>query len=745
MSNNEIREKRKKVICDLVKDDFYVPMKEKELAIFLQVAKEDREEFREILRELLAEGKLTLTVKGKYMKSNGKVLTGTFISNAKGFGFVEVEGRDEDLFIPEDKQGGAFHKDTVEVALLPAKTGKRQEAQVIRIIARGMTQVVGTYEQSKSNFGFVIPDNTKIAQDIFVPKEWSKGAMTGHKVVVEITGYGTNTKSPEGKVVEILGHINDPGVDILSIVRGFDLPVEFGEKLMNQVERVSQEVSEADCAGRRDLRDVTMVTIDGEDAKDLDDAVSVSFDGTYYHLGVHIADVTNYVQENSALDREALKRGTSVYLVDRVIPMLPHALSNGICSLNEGVDRLALSCLMKVDEEGEIVDYEICESVIRVNKRMSYTVVKKLLEEPECVEYNAGAPDGTSGEGAGTVTDDSQYRELLPMFQQMAELADKLRKKRQKRGSIDFDFPECKILLDKEGHPLDIKPYERNVATMLIEDFMLAANETVAQHFYWRELPFVYRVHDVPDPERIQKLSTFISNYGYYMKALGRKNSKVSTEEIYPKEIQKLLQKIEGTPEEPMIARLTLRSMKQAKYSTECTGHFGLACQYYCHFTSPIRRYPDLQIHRIIKDNLRGRMNDAKRHHYEKILPEVAMETSSLERRADEAERETLKLKKVQYMRNFFGQEFEGVISGITKWGIYVELPNTVEGLVHVTNMTDDHYDYDEEHYQMIGSHHRKTYKLGQKVRVKMIDCDEISRTIDFRLVKERKEEREDG
>ena len=362
------------------------------------------------------------------------------------------------------------------MALLPAKTGKRQEAQVIRIIARGMTQVVGTYEQSKSNFGFVIPDNTKIAQDIFVPKEWSKGAMTGHKVVVEITGYGTDTKSPEGKVVEILGHINDPGVDIMSIVRGFDLPVEFGEKIMNQVERVSQEVSEADCDGRRDLRDVTMVTIDGEDAKDLDDAVSVSFDGTYYHLGVHIADVTNYVQENSALDREALKRGTSVYLVDRVIPMLPHALSNGICSLNEGVDRLALSCLMKVDEEGEIVDYEICESVIRVNKRMSYTVVKKLLEEPECVEHNAGTPDGTPAEGAETVTDYSRYRELLPMFRQMADLADKLRKKRQKRGSIDFDFPECKILLDKEGHPLDIKPYERNVATMLIEDFMLAAN-----------------------------------------------------------------------------------------------------------------------------------------------------------------------------------------------------------------------------------------------------------------------------
>ena len=741
MSNNEIREKRKKVICDLVKDDFYVPMKEKELAMFLQVAKEEREEFREILRELLAEGKLTLTVKGKYMKSNGKVLTGTFISNAKGFGFVEVEGRDEDLFIPEDKQGGAFHKDTVEVALLPAKTGKRQEAQVIRIIARGMTQVVGTYEQSKSNFGFVIPDNTKIAQDIFVPKEWSKGAMTGHKVVVEITGYGTNTKSPEGKVVEILGHINDPGVDIMSIVRGFDLPVEFGEKIMSQVERVSQEVSEADCAGRRDLRDVTMVTIDGEDAKDLDDAVSVSFDGTYYHLGVHIADVTNYVQENSALDREALKRGTSVYLVDRVIPMLPHALSNGICSLNEGVDRLALSCLMKVDEEGEIVDYEICESVIRVNKRMSYTVVKKLLEEPECVEHNADMPDGTSGEGVETSTDYSQYRELLPMFQQMAELADKLRKKRQKRGSIDFDFPECKILLDKEGHPLDIKPYERNIATMLIEDFMLAANETVAQHFYWQELPFVYRVHDVPDPERIQKLSTFISNYGYYMKALGRRNSKVSTEEIHPKEIQKLLQKIEGTPEEPMIARLTLRSMKQAKYSTECTGHFGLACQYYCHFTSPIRRYPDLQIHRIIKDNLRGRMNAKKIEHYDKILPEVAKHSSEMERRADEAERETDKLKKVEYMSERIGEVFEGVISGVTEWGFYVELPNTVEGLVHVTTLVDDYFHYNESTYELVGEVTNIRYKLGQRVHVMVTGTDKILRTIDFRVVRENEEE----
>lgn len=724
MNHSEIKEmnlfdKRKKVICDLVNDEMYVPMKEKELAMFLQVSKEEREELREVLQELLIEGKLMQTSKGKYMKSNGCILTGTFISNAKGFGFVEIEGREEDLYIPEDKQGGAFHKDTVQVALLPPGRGKRQEAQVIRIIARGMTQVVGTYEQSRNNYGFVIPDNTKLPQDIFVPKERSKGAMTGHKVVVEITDYGTDTKSPEGKIVEILGHINDPGVDIMSIVRGFELPVEFGEKIMNQVERVSQEVSEADRAGRKDLRDVTMVTIDGEDAKDLDDAVSVSFDGKHYHLGVHIADVTNYVQENSALDREALKRGTSVYLVDRVIPMLPHALSNGICSLNEGVDRLALSCLMTVDAKGEIVDYEICESVIKVNNRMSYTAVKNILTDESIVE--------TDG-------DYKKYAYLVPMFKQMEELAALLRKKRRKRGSIDFDFPECKIILDREGHPLDIKPYERNVATNIIEDFMLAANETVAQHFYWQELPFVYRVHDVPDAEKLQRLATFINNFGYYMKTVGKSGSKVGSEEIHPKEIQKLLDKIEGTPEEAMISRLALRSMKQAKYSVESTGHFGLACQFYCHFTSPIRRYPDLQIHRIIKEQLRGRLREERVAHYREILPEVASHSSKMERRADEAERETDKLKKVEYMEQHLGEVFDGVVSGITAWGIYVELPNTVEGMVHVSKLPGDYYYYNESTYEMVGDATGRVFKLGMPVKICVENCDRMLRTIDFSM-----------
>lgn len=718
--NTENRDRRKKVIIDLMHDSFYVPMKEKELAMFLQVAKDEREELHDLLQELLAEGELMLTSKGKYMKSNGKVLTGTFISNARGFGFVEVEGREEDLFIPEDRMNGAFHKDLVQVALLEKKSGKRQEAQVLRILERGLTQIVGTYQRSRDNFGFVVPDNGKLPQDIFVPKERSKGAVTGHKVVVEITGYGTDTKSPEGKVIEILGHVNDPGVDIMSIVRSYELPVEFGEKIMNQVERVSQEVSEGDMAGRRDLRDIMMVTIDGEDAKDLDDAVSVSFDGKKYHLGVHIADVTNYVQENSALDREAKKRGTSVYLVDRVIPMLPHALSNGICSLNEGVDRLALSCLMTVDLHGEIVDYDIFESVIRVNKRMSYTGVKAILEDEGIVEKE---------------DDFKQYAEFIPMFEQMRDLAALLREKRRKRGSIDFDFPECKILLDQEGHPIEIKPYERNVATDIIEDFMLAANETVAQHFYWMEMPFVYRVHDVPDADRIQKLSTFINNFGYYMKAIGKKNSKAGSEEVHPKEIQKLLAKIAGTPEEPMIARLCLRSMKQAKYSIECTGHFGLACQFYCHFTSPIRRYPDLQIHRIIKEQLRGRLKDDRVVHYREILPEVAKHSSEMERRADEAERETDKLKKVEYMEGHLGEVYDGIVSGVTGWGIYVELPNTVEGMVHVSKLPGDYYCYNESTYEMIGEATGRTYKLGMPVKVRAVECDRMNKTIDFSLV----------
>lgn len=702
---------RKQVIVDLMKNEFYVPMKEKELAIMLQVAPEERANLKKALEELLAEDKIQISKRGKYSifdvkTANAKTerIIGTFISNQRGFGFVEVDGREEDLFIPEDKVNGAYHLDTVEVVLLRRPAGKRQEAEIIKVIERGMNTIVGTFQKNRT-FGFVIPDNQKLAEDIFIPIERSKGAVDGHKVVVELTDYGSDRKKPEGKVVEILGHINDPGVDIMSIVKGFDLPVEYPEKVMNQVEKIRDEISEADCAGRSDYRDVVMVTIDGEDAKDLDDAVSLTVKDELYYLGVHIADVSNYVQERSALDREALNRGTSVYLVDRVIPMLPHKLSNGICSLNAGVDRLALSCLMTINGKGEVVDHSIEETVICVNERMTYTSVKKILEDKDEEERE-------------------RYKELVPMFEQMEELAAILRKRRKKRGSIDFDFPESKILLDKEGHPIEIKPYDRNVATKIIEDFMLIANETVAQHFYWLEMPFVYRTHDFPDPEKIQKLASFIYNFGYSMK--------VNKEEVHPKEIQKLLSKVEGSNEEALISRLALRSMKQAKYTIDCTGHFGLACDYYCHFTSPIRRYPDLQIHRIIKDWIRGRMKNKKIEHYEEILPQVAAQSSKLERRAEEAERETNKLKKVEYMERHIGEVFTGVVSGVTQWGIYVELPNTVEGMVHVSKLPGDYFLYDEQAYEMVGRDTGMKYKLGQTVQVQVENTDKFLRTIDF-------------
>ena len=697
-------EKRKKVIYDFICDDLYVPMKAKEIAMVLGVPKEQKEELKKVLDTLVEDGKITLSKRGKYTKGQTKRFTGIFQAHPRGFGFVIQEGVENDVFISEENINGAFQGDEVEFIITKSQeAGRRTEGKIVRILSHSTTKIVGLYEKCKS-YGFVRPDNQRILSDIYIPEGKEKGAMTGHKVVVSLTSYGGERMKPEGVVTEIIGHINDPGTDIISIVKGFDLPMEFPERVMNQAERVAKEVSEADRAGRMDLRDWKMVTIDGEDAKDLDDAVSLTKDGENYQLGVHIADVTNYVQERSALDREALNRGTSVYLVDRVIPMLPHKLSNGICSLNAGEDRLALSCIMTVNPKGEVVDHVIAETVVRVDERMSYTSVAKILEKQDAEERK-------------------KYEEFVPMFEQMAELSHILRTRRKQRGSIDFDFPETKMILDENGRPIEIRPYERNVATKLIEDFMLLANETVAEEYFWRELPFLYRTHEAPDEEKMKKLSTFINNFGYHIH-MGN--------EVRPMEVQKLLGKVEGTPEEALISRLALRSMKQAKYTPENTGHFGLAAKYYTHFTSPIRRYPDLQIHRIIKENIRGRLKEERVAHYEKILSEVAMQAGVTERRAEEAERETIKLKKVEYMKERIGEEFEGVISGITKWGAYVELPNTIEGLVHVMNMRDDHYEYWEEQYELIGEHTRNVYKLGQVVRVRVLGVDRLQRTIDF-------------
>ncbi|MBR4993301.1 MAG: ribonuclease R, partial [Lachnospiraceae bacterium] len=563
-------------------------------------------------------------------------LTGMFMGTEGGFGFVSVEGFDTDFHISESRVNGAIHGDKVEIKYLHSKKGGRPEAEVIGIVERGIKQVVGTFERSK-NYGFVTSDSKKVPFDVFIAKENIGGAVDGSKVVATITNYGDGRRTnPEGVITEVLGHVNEPGVDILAIAKGFDIPTEFPGKVLKQAERVATEVTEADRAGRSDLRKLTMVTIDGEDAKDLDDAVSLEkLRHGHVRLGVHIADVANYVQEKSALDKEAIKRGTSVYLVDRVIPMLPVALSNGMCSLNAGEDRLALTCFMEIDKEGNILSHSIEESVINVDRRLSYTQVQKVFDKDK-----------------ETLRDLRRLKKMLLLMKSTAEL---LRDKRQAEGSIDFDLPESKIKLDASGKPISIEPYIRNDATRLIEDFMLAANTTVAEHFYWQETPFLYRVHGAPDNEKMEKLATFIRNFGYFLKKSGR-NSDTIGKSIHPKEIQKLLKKIEGTPEETLISRLTLRSMQRAKYSDDCTGHFGLAFKYYTHFTSPIRRYPDLQIHRIIKDSLRGRLDSEKMDHYRDILPNVAKVTSETERRADEAEREVEKLKKVQFMEGKEGK-----------------------------------------------------------------------------------------
>ena len=760
MSKKDI-DRRKKFILELMGDPIYQPMRLREISSLLKLSKEERRDLYDVLDELCREGKVSVDRKGRYEKVKGKwkkkkderyyddrreeygseygrkkkdknkkdknkkeqpegiQAEGTFIGHPKGFGFVEIEGQDEDIFIPESDTGTAMHQDKVRIIIRDdKKEGKRQEGVVVKVLERGMPEIVGTYQLNR-DFGFVISDNPKFSKDIFIPRKEAAGIKNGDKVIAVITDYGSGNKNPEGKIKENLGNIRTPGTDILAIVKSFGIPSEFPEKVMKQAQRVPDHVLDADRDGRLDLRYLQTVTIDGEDAKDLDDAISLTKEGDIYHLGVHIADVSNYVQYNSALDREALKRGTSVYLADRVVPMLPERLSNGICSLNQGEDRLALSCLMDIDEKGKVVSHQIAETVINVNERMCYTDVKNILED-------------TDEEAK------KRYDALIPMFFMMKELSGILRNSRHHRGSIDFDFPESKIILNAAGKAIDVKPYEANVATKIIEDFMLMANETVAQEYCTEEIPFVYRTHDNPDPEKVESLLTLLHNQGVKIQK--------AKEEITPKEIQQIIESIEGLPNEAMISRLVLRSMKQAKYTTECSGHFGLAAKYYCHFTSPIRRYPDLQIHRIIKDNLRGRlMREGRTEHYAEILDEVARQSSVCERRADEAERESDKLKKAEYMSYHLGEEFEGIISGVTGWGLYVELPNTVEGLVHVNTLRDDYYVFDQESYELRGEMTKKVYKLGDKVSVRVADADKMLKTVDFELVSDIRDDEEEN
>lgn len=726
MKKNQQIKKRKKIVYEIMCCKEYQPMRAKELAVLLQIPAGKREELHKILDMLLEEGKISINKRGRYEavrssaakkeaekksvkaeRKKGQYYTGTFISHPRGFGFLEIPEAEEDIFIPEESIGTALHGDTVQIVVKKdGKDGKRCEGEVVKVLERGTREVVGTYQQC-DGFGFVVTDNQRFLKDVFIPAGKSLTAEDGDKVLAEIKDHGNKRRSPEGKIIEILGKPGECGVDVLCVAKSYELPMEFSEKVAKQAERIKETLNEGDFYGREDLRDVVMVTIDGEDAKDLDDAVSLTKEEDLYHLGVHIADVSNYVQYNSALDKEALKRGTSVYLADRVIPMLPKKLSNGICSLNAGEDRLALSCLMDIDKKGRVVSHRIVESVIHVKERMSYTNVKKILlqEDEELAK---------------------RYEELLPMFFQMKELSELLRNRRKKRGAIDFDFPESKLVLDEKGKVVDIYSYEQNIATRLIEDFMLAANETVAEEYCMLGLPFVYRTHENPDMEKMETVLEMVHQAGIKVKK--------GKETISPKEVQKILKELEGMECEPFFARLILRSMKQAKYTVEDTGHFGLAAKYYCHFTSPIRRYPDLQIHRIIKETLRGKMTEAKIQHYKGILEEVARQSSAMERRAEEVERETIKMKKAEYMKQHIGEAFEGTVSGVTEWGFYVELDNTVEGLVHVNSLTDDYYTFDKDRYCLVGDMTGRAYRMGQRVKVWVENADENTKTVDFKI-----------
>jgi len=699
-------------LLSFMKEEAYKPLTVQELEQAFGI--EDSTEFKDFVKALVVmedQGLVVRTRSNRYgLPEKMNLIKGKLIGHSKGFAFVDPEDTSlDDIFIPPTELKTAMHGDVVMVRVSASTGGTRQEGTIVRILERGITEVVGTYTESK-NFGFVVPDDKKIANDIFIPKNASKGAVEGHKVVVKLTTYPEGRMSAEGEVIDILGHKNDPGVDILSVIHKHGLPGPFPVEALEQANDVPETIKEEDLKDRRDLRNETIVTIDGADAKDLDDAVTVTkLDNGHYKLGVHIADVSHYVTEKSPIDREALDRATSVYLVDRVIPMIPHRLSNGICSLNPKVDRLTLSCEMEIDEKGTVVKHEIFQSVIKTTERMTYSDVNKILEDRDEELLK-------------------KYESLIPMFEQMGELAAVLRQKRMERGAIDFDFKEAKVLVDKEGKPTEVVIRERSVAERLIEEFMLLANETVAEHFHWMNVPFIYRIHEDPNAEKLQKFLQFITNFGYSVKGAGN--------EIHPRALQDILEEVQGKPEETVISTVMLRSMKQAKYDPESLGHFGLATEFYTHFTSPIRRYPDLIVHRLIRTYLiEGKVDEETRAHWAESLPVIAEQSSNMERRAVEAERETDELKKAEYMLDKIGEEYDGMISSVTNFGMFVELPNTIEGLIHVSYMTDDYYRYDEQHYAMIGERTGNVYRIGDEITVRVVNVNKDERAIDFEIV----------
>ena len=704
-------EKLREQLLGLINDPHYNPLKREELALIFNIHPSEMPMFYNFLDELEEDGYIVKTKKGRVMSPNQMGLfVGKFVSHRKGFGFVESdEELVQDLFIPKNDINGALHNDRVMAEIVtPATEDRRAEGKVIKIIKREVTRVVGLFQENKS-FGFVVPDDKKFNQDIFIPKRYISGAKNDDKVVCEITVWPQENRKPEGKIVEILGKKGERGVEIDSIIRAHGLPEEFPKKVIDEANFVAGQELEDEIARRLDLRDLDIFTIDGEDAKDLDDAISIEvLPNGNYKLGVHIADVTHYVKEKSKLDKEALKRATSVYLVDKVIPMLPKQLSNGVCSLNPFEDKLTLSCIMEIDAEGKVVKYDIAETVINSKARMTYTEVSDILEK-----------------------DDEKLKKTFAKqvddFIAAEKLARILMKRRQRRGAIDFDFPEAKIILNKNGEVVDIKHYERRISNKMIEEFMLVANETVAEHFFWLQLPFVYRIHETPSVEKMEDLNKFMATFGYHIKG--------NLEDVHPKEMQSIIEKIKGTKEEESISTIMLRSMKQAKYSPSCIGHFGLAAKYYCHFTSPIRRYPDLQIHRIIKEQLNNKLNKKRQDQLAHIVEYASTQSSERERAAELAERDVHDYYKACYMADKVGQQFDGVVSGVTSFGIFVELENTVEGLIRLANMRDDYYIYNQETYSIIGERSKKTFRIGDSVRIEVDNVNVDFKEIDFKLI----------
>lgn len=714
-------EEQKEKVLGFIEDENYVPMKAKEIADLMCVPKECYSDFIEILKELTDEYKICMNRKSKYLPiKNTNYKKGIIHINEKGFGFVKVEGEEEEIYISGKNTNSSLNEDEVVVEIIDEKYGaNHSEGKVVKVLKRGKDTIVGIFEPSR-NFGFVVPDDKKFGSDIFISKNNFGGAKKREKVVVKITKYPEHGKKAEGKIIEVIGNVDMAGVDMMSLVKEYDLPYDFPDSVLDEARGINRAISNEELKNRLDLRDTLFFTIDGEDAKDLDDAVSVNkTDSGTYSLVVGIADVSHYVTEGSELDREALLRGTSIYMMDRVIPMLPKELSNGICSLNAKEDRLALSVLMEIDKNGKVISSDIKKSVINVRERMSYTGVYRIVRKLE-------------GEDLSTEELESikQYEGYEEDFSNMIELTKILKNKRIKDGALELDIPESKITLDKDGIAIDVNKYEINFANEIIEQFMLIANEVVAEKFYWLEAPFIYRVHETPDPDKIDELNKFLFNIGYKVK--------YNKDSIHPKAFEEVLERVKGSKEELVVSNLVLRTLKLARYEATNKGHFGIASKFYCHYTSPIRRYPDLFIHRIISKYIELNYNIGEKdiNKYSEQAVNYAERSSEREKIAQKVERESEDIKKAEYMKDKIGNEYEGIVSSITSFGIFVELENTVEGLIRFENLGNEYFIYDPDRKILAGEHTNTVYKIGQKVNIRVIEANKELRRISFEIVK---------